>query len=239
MMQLNTQQKFEALCLCYKSHTKLLRFMTKNDFQIFGGYMTLQILLGGWLNQKPSLITENEIARAGILLIDFVLSLIVAFLLFKDYLRRKEVVKVMENLKSALGYSEQNTYLRNKVLIEDTPYHRWVYTYIFGVFVSFLGIFLLIFSEKISRGDFMDPRWFSVIGLIFDLIGASVLAWGLIISKKEAIKLGTSRYGGKSDEENLKIPAVKDRIIQSRNAKIGLAFLVIGFLLQIVGNWPK
>jgi hypothetical protein len=85
----------------------------------------------------------------------------------------------------------------------------------------------------------MDVRWISIIGLFFDLIGAIVLAYGLIFSKKEAIKLGISRYSNNEDEENLKLPAVKDRLIQSRNAIIGLAFLVIGFLCQIVGNWPK
>ncbi len=82
-------------------------------------------------------------------------------------------------------------------------------------------------------------RWFNVVGLLFDLVGATFLAWGLIITKKDAIKLGVTRLAGDTDEENLKLPSVQDRIKQSSNAKIGLALLVIGFLLQIVGNWPK
>ena len=82
-------------------------------------------------------------------------------------------------------------------------------------------------------------RWFNVIGLSFDLFGAVFLAWGLIISNKEAIELGLSRFTGDTNKENIKLPAVQDRIKQSKNAKIGLSLLVIGFLLQIVGNWSR
>lgn len=82
-------------------------------------------------------------------------------------------------------------------------------------------------------------RWFNVVGLISDLIGACFFAWGLIISQKDAIELGVSRWAGDTDIDNLKLPMVRDRIKQSLNAKIGLAFLVIGFLLQIIGNWPS
>jgi hypothetical protein len=108
---------------------------------------------------------------------------------------------------------------------------------------------LLEIDQKLCRKLMWTPfveaegrswmRWFNVVGLFFDLVGATVLAWGLLITKKDALKLGVPRYAGDTDEENLKLPAVQDRIKQSLIAKIGLALLVIGFLLQIVGNWPK
>jgi len=44
---------------------------------------------------------------------------------------------------------------------------------------------------------------------------------------------------GDTDEKNLKLPAVQDRIKQSRNAIIGLSLLAVGFLLQLCGNLPK
>ena len=84
----------------------------------------------------------------------------------------------------------------------------------------------------------MNTQWLNIIGLFLDLIGAGILAYVLIISKKSAIELGVSRWGG-TDEENLKLPKVKDRLKQSRNAVIGLIFLSTGFILQIVANWPK
>lgn len=81
-------------------------------------------------------------------------------------------------------------------------------------------------------------RWLSVIGLFCDIIGAFVLASGLLISKKEALELGMSYWVGDTDEENLQLPPVRDRLRQARNAKIGVALLTFGFALQIIGNWP-
>ena len=79
-------------------------------------------------------------------------------------------------------------------------------------------------------------QWLTVIGLIFDFIGSFVLVTGLIISKKEAIKLGVSRISGSTDEQNLTLPQVADRLKQSNRAIIGLGFLFIGFLLQAIGS---
>lgn len=75
------------------------------------------------------------------------------------------------------------------------------------------------------------------VGLVLDIIGAAILARGLIISQREAIDLGSSYIMGDTDEENLKIPPIRDRIRQSRNAKIGVSILIFGFVLQIVGAW--
>ena len=85
----------------------------------------------------------------------------------------------------------------------------------------------------------MITLWFSVIGLSLDIIGAFILAYGLMISPDIAIKLWLSRFAGDTDEENLKLPVVKDRPQQSTNAKIGIVFMIIGFIFQLLGNWPK
>jgi hypothetical protein len=85
----------------------------------------------------------------------------------------------------------------------------------------------------------MNTHWLNVIGLLLDITGAIFLSYGLIITKKDAIDLGVSRICGDSDEDNLKLPAVQDRVKQSRNAKIGVIFLVTGFLFQLCGSWPN
>lgn len=74
-----------------------------------------------------------------------------------------------------------------------------------------------------------DPRWLNVIGLVCDMAGAFFLAYGLIISKKQAIKLGSSYLMEETDEENLKALPIQDLLKQSKNAKIGLVLLVLGF----------
>lgn len=69
-----------------------------------------------------------------------------------------------------------------------------------------------------------------------DIAGAAVLATGLFISKERAIELGVGRWAGDTDDENVKLPAVRDRLNQSRRAVIGLSLLALGFGLQAIGT---
>jgi hypothetical protein len=67
-----------------------------------------------------------------------------------------------------------------------------------------------------------------------DLVGGVWLALGLIISEDEALKLGQAGFSGDTRDENLQLPAVRDRLKQSRRAKVAVLFLVAGFVVQIV-----
>jgi hypothetical protein len=80
--------------------------------------------------------------------------------------------------------------------------------------------------------------WFTVAGLSVDFVGALVLVSAAIVSKRDAINIGASRYASEKDEDNLKLPQVQDRLLQARRAKWGAALLAIGFVLQILGSWP-
>jgi hypothetical protein len=84
----------------------------------------------------------------------------------------------------------------------------------------------------------VSSEWLNVAGLLLDVVGATVLAWGLLIGKDRAIELGVSRYAGDTREELLQLPAVADRLRQARNAAVGTVLLVAGFLCQIVASWP-
>ena len=57
-----------------------------------------------------------------------------------------------------------------------------------------------------SQENVLFSEWLNVIGLFFDIIGASFLSYGLIISKENAIKLGVPMHGSESAEDNLKLP---------------------------------
>lgn len=48
--------------------------------------------------------------------------------------------------------------------------------------------------------------WVEEAGLILDIVGAVVLASGLIISRQRAIELGVSLYAGERGDENLGLP---------------------------------
>ena len=87
-----------------------------------------------------------------------------------------------------------------------------------------------------------NSRVVSTIGLIFDILGAVVLACGLFVSKKEAIRLGSTYWmpnDDSDDDEFLKVPLISHFFLQSKSAKIGLGLLVLGFCLQIIGAWVE
>lgn len=96
------------------------------------------------------------------------------------------------------------------------------------------------FRRNTSGGGSMWlVHWAGVIGLVLDITGTIFLTYGLIISEREAAKLGASYFSSDNWRENLKIPPVADRLRTSRNAQIGVLFLVLGFVGQLIAAWPK
>ena len=84
----------------------------------------------------------------------------------------------------------------------------------------------------------LDPGWYSVLGLTSNAFGSCILASGLFIGKQQAIELSVSRYSDDPESEQLKLPQVRDRLRQSSKAKVGLAFLLLGNILQVLGTSP-
>jgi hypothetical protein len=69
--------------------------------------------------------------------------------------------------------------------------------------------------------------------LVLDAIGASLVLWPLARqTKRDAIEHGVSRYGGESDEENLRLPAVRAILREVLWARWGFGLLIAGFVLQ-------
>jgi hypothetical protein len=84
----------------------------------------------------------------------------------------------------------------------------------------------------------MDAKLFNLFGLVFCAAGAVILACGLIVPRRRALEVGLPRIAADTDEQNVCLPHVRDRIRESRLALIGVAVMTIGFVLQIIGNWP-
>lgn len=82
----------------------------------------------------------------------------------------------------------------------------------------------------------MNPKWVDILGLVTAMTGAIVLAYGLIVSRKQAVRIGVSRMVEDSDAINLNLPHVCHQLRQSRFALIGLVLLILGFLLQIAAT---
>lgn len=68
----------------------------------------------------------------------------------------------------------------------------------------------------------------AAIGLLYDIVGVSVLGWAIAIAPDAVLKSQASTYIGFS-------PAMLEALVQQRvDAKFGLGLLVIGFLLQFL-----
>jgi hypothetical protein len=76
--------------------------------------------------------------------------------------------------------------------------------------------------------------YLNIASVTLSLLGSLAFAKGLFISQKEALRLGVSRLSGDTDEENLKLPQVEDRLTQRKWGIIGATLLVVGFVLQIL-----
>ena len=85
----------------------------------------------------------------------------------------------------------------------------------------------------------MDPKWLDILGLVITMTGATVLAGGLILSKKQALRVGVSRVAESTDEANENLPHVRNKLRESRFALIGAILLIVGFLLQIAASWSR
>jgi hypothetical protein len=75
-------------------------------------------------------------------------------------------------------------------------------------------------------------RWFNIVGLVFDFAGTIVIALSVIPSRSEIDEMTRTVYGGNPT-------ARADRLRQSNLALAGLGLLIVGFLLQIIGDGPK
>jgi hypothetical protein len=74
----------------------------------------------------------------------------------------------------------------------------------------------------------------SIISILVVLFGGYYLARGLWISNKKAIDLGVCRFAGDTDEENLQLPEIQERIRLRRDSKIGFTLLACGSVAQII-----
>lgn len=96
-------------------------------------------------------------------------------------------------------------------------------------------------SANKKRGELLVPPSLfcmdiniTIISIIFNFLGSLSFARGLFITKKQAIKLGVSRFCGETDEENLKLPAVADRLNQRRWGIIGMIFISFGLIFELI-----
>lgn len=108
--------------------------------------------------------------------------------------------------------------------------------------VIYLALILSVIPWSVLSSFFDLPMvqfagidgYLNITGLTLSFLGSIAFAKGLFISQKEALRLGVSRYSGSTDEANLKLPQVQDRLTQRKWGVIGGVLLLIGFVLQLI-----
>lgn len=89
-------------------------------------------------------------------------------------------------------------------------------------------------TKSIKSKFSINQKTLSILASLFSLLGGLAFGKGLFISKKDAIELGVSKWAGNTDEENLKLPQVKDRLMQRKWGIAGAFLSLLGFILQVI-----
>lgn len=82
----------------------------------------------------------------------------------------------------------------------------------------------------------MLPKLLITSGLILNIAGAGLLARDLILTKLEAIEMAVFYQPGEAEHERRRLLEVNALLKKSRNAQIGLALMIVGFVGQLVGT---
>jgi hypothetical protein len=153
--------KFDALKVKYDDQVALLRFLTTFDFQIFSGFLTIQLAFVSWWSTHAIKVAELRFSlyhyqihwlpwqtaiavKAGLLIVDGLLGFVAARLLHTNKLRRTSVVGIVRNLNDALRFNEAGVYLVDKPINVAHVYRPWAYWYMFVIFTSYIGVILVM-----------------------------------------------------------------------------------------------
>ena len=79
-------------------------------------------------------------------------------------------------------------------------------------------------------------KLFIIIGLTLNILGVGLLARDLILTKAEATELAAFYQPGEEQHERRRLLEVQSVLSQSRNAQIGVALAIVGFVGQLVGT---
>ena len=142
MLELDKEQRYDALKLRFQDQVELLRFLMRIDLQIVFGYITLQLLLAGWVANHP---VDRFWPKLGIFIVDLAMLFATLRILWSSRLRREEVVQTVKNCCRALGYEESGVYGIPVGLNAHTARKRWWLPFLTAIAASTVGVGLVLF----------------------------------------------------------------------------------------------
>lgn len=137
--------KRECLTAGFNNQVEYLRFLGNVDLRIFTGYITLQLILAGWLSKLASI---AFVAKLGFLLVDLSLSVVAAFLLVMNDKRRSAAHATFFNILDAMGFRDPGAYLPEKTLFAGMRVTSSLPWYLASIGISTIGVSLVLFTVK-------------------------------------------------------------------------------------------
>ena len=136
--------EFETLKVQYQEHAEYMRAMNIFDWKIVSGFMTVQLVLGGWFAGHPS---DSIVLSLGVIIIDLALYLCCATMLHISSERRLETLKTIHNINEALGLSAKGVFLQDKAINAQTaPGQRYIWYYV-SMLIATAGMgFILVWN---------------------------------------------------------------------------------------------
>jgi hypothetical protein len=135
--------KLQSIMAGFNNQVEYLRVLGNIDLRIFTGYITLQLILAGWLSKLQS---ATYVAKLGFLLIDLSLSVVAAFLLVMNDKRRSAALKTFINIIDAMGFNEPGEYLPEKPLFAGKRAPSSLPWYLVSIVISTIGVSLVLFT---------------------------------------------------------------------------------------------
>src|SRR5437764_1628228 len=135
VLTLSPEQRFEALRIRFEDQARLLATMTDLDLRIFGGYISIQLALGGWLGQHPP---TNIWAAIGIAIIDLAMAAIAGVMLRYNAVYRTEIVTNLKNAMDAFEFTRPGAYLQDRPLNSMGPTRRWAPLFYAGILAGYI-----------------------------------------------------------------------------------------------------
>ena len=109
---LDQRRKCQILETRYKEQAANLRDLNQYDFRLFGGFLTVQLVVAGWFAAHPSSI----FVAVGLFLIDLALLAVCIRIMWIHRQRRNEIRETIIRINEAFELYTPDIYLRDKAI---------------------------------------------------------------------------------------------------------------------------
>ena len=142
-MNLEDDQKFEALKLRYQDQSELAKFMKQNEQKLVFGFISVQFVLIGWFSKQQDSI---ELAVYISLILVNLIATTAATVMLTDYKRRRhEVINTIKNICNVFRFNESGYYSDGiRINPEPPKLTIWAYWYMLLVWLSFFAASVVI-----------------------------------------------------------------------------------------------